>query len=104
MQVILVSKSQLFTCYAKNDKMKKPLFNPFANSNLMMLTIMTTTTVNICTTLTTYQALLLGPHLVPTVTEADDRHIMMTLTVAPRWRSCFSKPGNSGCLDFALNH
>lgn len=52
----------------------------------------------------TYQALLLGPHLVPTVTEADDRHMMMTPHTAPRWQSCFSKPGNSGSLDFALNH
>lgn len=31
-----------------------------------------------------YQALLLGPHLVPTVTEADDRHIMTTQLLGGR--------------------
>lgn len=83
--------------------MKKPLFNHLCKQQPVMLTIITTT-VNICTTLTMYQALLLGPHLVPTVTEADDRHIIMTPHIVPRWQSCFSKPGNSGSLNFALNH
>ena len=88
----------------KNDKMKKLLFNHLCKQQPVMLTIITMTTVNICTTLTMYQALLLGPHLVPTVTEADDRHIIMTPHIVPRWQSCFSKPGNSGSLNFALNH